>query len=68
MPKIVGSQVKLNPLVVILGVIIGEMSFGISGMFLSIPYLAIAKVVFDRVNGLEPGGILLGEEDETPGK
>jgi predicted PurR-regulated permease PerM len=61
MPKIVGSQVKLNPLVVILGVIIGEMSFGISGMFLSIPYLAIAKVIFDCVNGLEPWGILLGK-------
>ena len=43
MPKIVGSKVKINPLVVILGVITGEMLFGISGMFLSIPYLAISK-------------------------
>jgi len=68
MPKIVGSQVKLNPLVVILGVIVGEMMFGISGMFLSIPYLAIAKVMFDRIEGLQPWGILLGEEEETPKK
>lgn len=68
MPKIVGSQVKINPLMVILGVIIGEMMFGISGMFLSIPYLAIAKVIFDRVKGLEPLGILLGEEEDTPRK
>lgn len=68
MPKIVGAQVKLNPLIVILGVIIGEMFFGISGMFLSIPYLAIAKVIFDRVQGLEPWGILLGEEEKTPKK
>ncbi len=43
MPKIVGAQVKINPLIVIVGVIIGEMLFGISGMFLSIHYLAIAK-------------------------
>jgi len=68
MPKIVGSQVKLNPLIVVLGVILGEMFFGISGMFLSIPYLAVAKVIFDRVDGLQPWGILLGEEEETPKK
>lgn len=68
MPKIVGAQVKLNPLIVILGVILGEMFFGISGMFLSIPYLAIAKVIFDRVDGLQPWGILFGEEEKTPKK
>ncbi len=68
MPKIVGSKVQLNPLIVIIGVIIGEMMFGISGMFLSIPFLAIAKVIFDRVDGLQPWGILLGEEEETPQK
>ncbi len=68
MPKIVGSQVKINPLIVIIGVIIGEMMFGISGMFLSIPYLAIAKVIFDRVEGMQPWGILLGEEEHTPKK
>lgn len=66
LPKIVGSQVKLNPLIVILGVIIGEMLFGISGMFLSIPYLAIAKVMFDRIETMEPWGILLGEEEHAP--
>lgn len=68
MPKIVGAQVKVNPLIVILGVIIGEMLFGISGMFLSIPYLAIGKVIFDRVDGMQPWGILLGEEEHTPHK
>ncbi len=68
MPKIVGSKVKLNPLIVIIGVIAGEMMFGISGMFLSIPFLAIAKVIFDRVDGLQPWGILLGEEEHTPHK
>ncbi len=68
MPKVVGAQVKINPLIVILGVIIGEMLFGISGMFLSIPYLAIAKIIFDRVEGLQPWGILLGEEEHPPKK
>jgi predicted PurR-regulated permease PerM len=68
MPKIVGSQVKINPLIVILGVVTGEMLWGIPGMFLSIPYIAIAKVIFDRIEGLQPWGILLGEEEHTPKK
>jgi putative permease len=68
MPKIVGSQVRLNPLIVILGVVIGELIWGIPGMFLAIPYLAITKVIFDRVPSLQPWGILLGEEEHTPNK
>ncbi len=63
MPKIVGSQVKINPLIVILGVVIGEIMWGIPGMFLSVPYIAIGKVIFDRVDSLNAWGILLGDEE-----
>lgn len=64
MPKIVGSKVKLNTLTAVLGLVVGEMMWGITGMFLSIPVIAIAKVIFDRVDGLKPWGMVLGE-DET---
>jgi putative permease len=64
MPRVVGSKVKLNALIVVLGVVIGEMIWGISGMFLSIPVLAIVKIVFDRVDDLKPWGLLLGAETE----
>src|SRR5476651_636877 len=64
MPRIVGSKVKLNALIVVLGVVVGEMLWGISGMFLSIPVLAIIKIVFDRVTDLKPWGLLLGDETE----
>ena len=63
MPKIVGSQVKINPLIVILGVVVGELMWGIPGMFLSVPYIAIGKVIFDRVDSLNAWGILLGDEE-----
>ena len=66
MPKIVGSKVKINPLMVILGVVAGELIWGIPGMFLSIPYLAIAKVIFDRIKNLQSLGILLGDEESKP--
>lgn len=62
MPKIVGSKVKVNSLVVIIGLILGEMAWGISGMLLAIPALAIIKIICDRVESLRPWGYLLGEE------
>jgi|SRR6218665_330490 len=63
MPKIVGSKVKINPLAALLGLVVGEMVWGISGMFLSIPVIAVFKVIFDRVEGLKPWGMVLGDED-----
>jgi predicted PurR-regulated permease PerM len=66
MPKIVGSQIRINPLMVVLGVVAGELLWGIPGMFLSIPYMAIAKVIFDRIKNLQSLGILLGDELVEP--
>ncbi len=63
-PLVVGSKVRINALVSIVGVLVGGALAGISGMFLSIPAIAILKVIFDRVEGLEPWGILIG--DQTP--
>ncbi len=66
MPRVVGSKVKINSLIVIIGLIIGEMLWGIAGMFLTIPVLAIIKIIFDRVEGLQSWGFLMGEDDEVP--
>lgn len=60
MPRIVGSRVNLNGMVSILGVLVGGAVAGIGGMFLSIPFLAITKTIFDRVEPLQPYGKLLG--------
>lgn len=64
-PKIVGSKVKVNSLFAMLAIITGELLWGISGMFLAIPVLAIMKIVFDRIYELKPWGFLLGEEDSS---
>lgn len=68
LPVIVGSKVKINPLITVLGVVIGEMIWGISGMFLSIPVIAVMKIVFDRIDSLKPWGLLLGEEEKPSRK
>ncbi|MGN6533995.1 MAG: AI-2E family transporter, partial [Ginsengibacter sp.] len=63
LPLIVGSKVKINPFITLIGVVIGERLWGIPGMFLSIPVIAIAKIIFDRVESLQAWGMLLGEEE-----
>lgn len=62
LPLIVGSKVRINAFITLLGVVLGEMIWGLSGMFLSIPMIAIAKIIFDRVESLQPWGHLLGDE------
>jgi predicted PurR-regulated permease PerM len=62
LPTVVGSKVRLNALISFLGIVIGEMIWGLSGMFLSIPVIAILKIIFDRIESLKPWGFLLGSE------
>lgn len=63
MPKIIGSKVQVNSFMVFVGLIIAESIWGIAGMFLAIPILAIIKIICDEVNDLKPFGFLLGEEE-----
>jgi putative permease len=64
LPLVVGSKVRINALITVLGVIVGEMLWGISGMFLSIPVIAVLKIIFDRVESMKPWGIILGDEEK----
>ena len=59
-PHIIASRVKINALVTIVAVIVGNEVWGIPGMFLSIPIIAVTKVVFDHIEVLKPWGFLLG--------
>jgi len=60
-PKIVASKVKINALFSIIVVLVGNALWGIPGMFLSIPLLAIIKVIFDHIETMKPWGFLLGD-------
>ncbi|HEX8356313.1 MAG TPA: AI-2E family transporter, partial [Segetibacter sp.] len=64
-PRIVSSKVQLNALISILVVLLGGALWGVSGMFLSIPVVAILKIIFDRIEELKPWGKLLGDEVPT---
>lgn len=60
-PYIVASKVKINALFSIIVVFVGNAIWGIPGMFLSIPLLAILKLFFDHIEHLKPWGFLLGD-------
>jgi predicted PurR-regulated permease PerM len=64
-PIIVSSKVKINALFSIIVVIAGNALWGIPGMFLSIPLLAIIKLIFDHIEPLKPWGFLLGDTMPT---
>ena len=71
MPRIVGSRVQVNALASIVGIIIGGAMAGIPGMFLSIPLMAMLKIIFEKSPPLRQWGVLLGEpvdEDSKPGQ
>lgn len=52
-PKIMQHAVGLNPVVVILGVIIGGNLMGISGALLAIPFMSFLIVLFNSLNSPE---------------
>ncbi len=60
-PKIVGGKVSMNPLMTIFALFVGNFIWGLTGMILFIPGMAILKVIFDETEGLEPYGFLLGD-------
>lgn len=60
-PLIINTKVQINAFVSIVGIIIGGGIAGVAGMFLAIPILAIIKIIFDRIESLEPWGYLMGD-------
>lgn len=44
-PKIIGTSLKISPLLVIFGVTVGGAYFGVWGMFLAVPIIAVLKLI-----------------------
>jgi len=60
-PYIVASKVKINALFSVIIVLVGNALWGVPGMFLSMPLLAILKLICDHIDPLKPYGFLLGD-------
>lgn len=62
-PYLVGDKVDLHPFMVILVVVLGGSIWGIMGMLLAIPILAIITIIMLHIPPLHPFGFLFSKED-----
>ena len=44
-PKIIGNSLEISPLLIIFAVTVGGAYFGVLGMFLAVPVVAVLKIV-----------------------
>lgn len=63
-PKIVGGNVNLNAFITFLGLLAGAAIWGVAGMILVIPTMAILREIFELSENTKPFSLLLGEEKD----
>jgi predicted PurR-regulated permease PerM len=61
-PNIIGSQVHVNPLVIILFAVLGGLVWGIIGIMVFIPFTGIIKIILDHVPYLKPYAYLMSSD------
>lgn len=58
-PKIIGDSTGIHPMTILLGLILGGGMFGVIGMIFSVPFIAVAKILFKfTVNKIRESKIL----------
>ena len=62
-PKIVGGSLKVNALTSILSLFIGAAVWGVAGMILFLPFVAMLKVVCEEYEELKPVALLIGNQN-----
>lgn len=63
-PMAVGNRLHINTLVTLIVIIAGGIIWGVAGMILFIPFVAILKLIADKAEGMEAVSILLGPGDK----
>lgn len=60
-PKVLGSRLQLNPLVVTISLLVWGFVWGAMGLILAVPIMAAVKIVCDHVTSLRAIGDWMGE-------
>jgi predicted PurR-regulated permease PerM len=61
-PNITGSYVRVSPFMIILGIILGGMLWGLPGMIVTVPALAVIKIVCANIRSLHPIAFLISDK------
>ena len=64
-PNIVGNNIKINPLAIILSLLLANMIWGIAGMLIIVPCLAILKIIMQNIEELKPFAFLISDKGVT---
>lgn len=62
-PLAVSSRIHINTLAILIAIFLGGIIWGAAGMILFIPFVAILKLIADKIDALHPLGKLLGGEN-----
>lgn len=60
-PGIVGNNIKINPFAIIFSLLLGNLIWGVAGMLIVVPLLAILKVIMRNVDELKPFAYLISD-------
>jgi predicted PurR-regulated permease PerM len=58
-PKVVGAQLNVSTLTMLVAIIAGGIIWGVAGMVLFIPFVAILKIISDHIEEWKPINLLL---------
>ena len=61
-PKVVGNSVKINALAAVISLILGAAFWGLAGLVLAIPLLAMVRIILAHVKPLKPVALLLSDD------
>ena len=61
-PKVVGSSIQLNPLAAILALFIGGFVWGVEGLILALPIVAILRIFMIHTDRFRPFGLLMSDD------
>lgn len=62
-PRVVGEQLNLSTWATLVAIVAGTMLWGLAGMILVTPFLAIFKIISDHIPEWRPLGILLNRKE-----
>lgn len=60
-PGIVGNNIKINPFAIIFSLLLANLIWGVAGMIVVVPFLAIMKTIMRNVDGLRPFAYLISD-------
>lgn len=61
-PKVVGNSVKVNALAAVVALIFGAFVWGLAGLIIAIPLLAMLRIIMEHIDPLKPVALLLSDD------